>query len=300
MNPTLHTRRTFLQGSGLAAAALTGPCALNAQEIASSSTLITDFDHAYLRWMLDTKLKPPKTVSKPLSMTLNRVRMPVEATVTLKHEVTGAEVRYALGAECRAEQVWVKRDVWHDPNASMCMIGGEKHCLIEKHWARANFEATLDPPKLGAQPERHLIDPQEAFAAFSVELPAVRAVELVNVDDILATLEGNAKVVSRTEYQACGYAITLEYPVKTVNHSERERYYQVDTGPVLFPGVAGIGADGEPPLTACRLAYVAHNAPDWAEFIVCVPTPVKGDLRVHHYSKSVRVENVRNRLFRFA
>jgi len=86
--------------------------------------------------------------------------------------------------------------------------------------------------------------------------------------------------------------------VKTVNFSERERYYQVDTGPVLFPGVTGIGAGGEPPLTACRLAYVAHNAPDWAEFIVCVPTAVHADIDVHHYSKSVRVEGVRNRLFR--
>lgn len=74
---------------------------------------MTEFAHSYLRRTLDTKVKPPKTVSKPLSITLNRVRMAVEVTVTLKHEATGAEVRYALGAECRAEQVWMKRDVWH-------------------------------------------------------------------------------------------------------------------------------------------------------------------------------------------
>lgn len=297
MNPTSQTRRGFLQCSSLAAA-LAAPCVLHAQNHASSETLVTDFAHAYLRWRLDTKVKPPKTVSKPLPMTLNRVRMPVEAKVTLKHETTGVEVRYALGAVCRTEQVWVKRDIWHDPNASMCMIGGEAHCLIEKHWARADFEATLDPPKLGAQPERQLIDPREAFAAFSMELPAVRAVELTSTDEILRTLEGSATVVARTEYRACGYAITLEYPVKTVNHSERERYYQVDTGPVLFPGLEDIGADGKPPLVACRLAYVAHNTPDWAEFIVCVPTSIRDGLKVHHYSKSVRVEGVRNSLFR--
>lgn len=299
MKPTPHSRRAFVQRSSLAAtAALATPRASRAQDNTSSGALVTDFAHSYLRWTLDTKVKPPKTVSKPLPMTLNRVRMPVEATVTLKHETTGVEVRYTLGAGCRTEQVWVKRDVWHDPNASMCMIGGEKHCLIEKHWARADFEATLDPPKLGTQPERQLIDPQEAFAAFSMDLPAVRAVELSGTDEILKALEGSATVVSRTEYRACGYAIALEYPVKTVNHSERELYYQVDTGPVLFPGVEDIGADGKPPLMACRLAYVAHNAPDWAEFIVCVPTPVKDGIKVHHYSKSVRVEGVRNRLFR--
>lgn len=298
MKPPPHTRRDFFRRSGLAAAALAVPPALHAQNHASPGTSVTDFARSFLRWTLDTKVKPPKTVSKPLPMTLNRVRMPVEATVTLKQEATGAEVRYALGAECRTEQVWVKRDVWHDPNASMCMIGGEKHCLIEKHWARADFEATLDPPKLGAQPERHLIDPKEAFAAFSMVLPTIRAVELTTIDDIIAALAGDAALVSRTEYRASGYAITLEYPVKTANHSEREHYYQLDTGPVVFPGVADIGANGEPPLAACRLAYVAHNAPDWAEFIVCVPTPVKDGLKVHHYSKSVRVEGTRNRLFR--
>ena len=298
MKPAPPNRRAFFRRSSLAAAALATPRALHAQNQVTSDTNATDFARSFLRWTLDTKIKPPKTVSKPLPMTLNRVRMPVEATVTLKHEATGAEVRHALGAECRTEQVWVKRDVWHDPNASMCMIGGETHCLIEKHWARADFEATLDPPKLGAQPERHLIDPKEAFAAFAMDLPTIRAVELTTTDDIIAALAGDAALVSRTEYRACGYSITLEYPVKTANYSERERYYQLDTGPVLFPGVADIGANGEPPLAACRLAYVAHNAPDWAEFIVCVPTPVKDGLKVHHYSRSVRVEGTRNRLFR--
>lgn len=298
------SRRRFMHRAGLcgAGAALRDVATGHPASAAGAATglTVTDFGRACLRWSLDTRLKPPRTVSKPLPMTLNRVRMPVEATVTLEHEASGSAVRYALGAECRTEQVWVDRDVWHDPNASMCMIGGERHCLIEKHWARANFEATLDPPRLGAQPERHLIDPGEAFAAFSVELPEVAAVELRTTDDIIETLAGLARVVSRTEYRACGYAITLEYPVKTVNFSERERYYQVDTGPVLFPGITDIGTGGEPPLTACRLAYVAHNAPDWAEFIICVPTPVSADIAVHHYSKSVRVEDVRNRMFRVA
>lgn len=267
---------------------------------AAASTFVTDFTRAFLRWTLDTTVKPARTVSRPLPMTLNRVRMPVVATATFEHEDTGDTVRYALGDECRTEQVWVSRDVWHEPNAGMCLIGGLRHCLVEKHWARANFEATLHPPRLGAQPERHLFDPREAFAGFAMDLPSVNAVELTSTDAIIAALESDATVVARTEYRASNHAITLEYPVRTVNHSERERYYQVDTGPILFPGLTGIGADGQPPLVACRLAYVAHNAPDWAEFIVCVPTPVAEGVEVHHYSRSVRVEGARNRMFRVA
>ena len=299
-----QSRRAFLQSAGLCGAGTAVPGLLAGSSLAvageeqKSGLQVIDFAHSYLRWTLDTKLKPPKTVSKPLPMTLNRVRMPIEATVHFKSESTGDEVRYALGDECRTEQVWVKRDIWHDPNASMCLIGGEKHCLIEKHWARADFEATLFPPKLGAQPERQLIDPADAFAEFSIDLKNVGAVELENTPQILEAFSGIASLVARTEYRAAGYLVTLEYPVKTANYSERERYYQVDTGPILFPIASEMGAKGEPLLKGCRLAYVAHNSADWAEFIVCVPTPLRDDLRVHHYSQSVRVEEVRNRLFR--
>lgn len=257
----------------------------------------TDFGHSYIRWTLDTLIKPPKTVSRPLPMTLNRVRMPIEAMAVLIHQITGEQVRYVLGAECRTEQVWVKRDIWHVPNASMCLIAGDKHCLIEKHWARADFEATLFPPTLGAQPERQLIDPHEAFAGFAVDMAQVRAIELNGTDAIMGALAGRGTVIARTEYAAGGYAITLEYPVKTSNYSEREHYYQVDTGPILFPEVAGIESKDTPPIMACRLANVAHNDPKWAEFLVCVPTPVADNLKVHHYSQSVRVEDVRNRMF---
>ena len=300
---TMQNRRAFLKqvgekGSCLAVPgllAITSGC--SNKDATLTDILVTDFGHSYIRWTLDTLSKPPKTVSRPLTMTLNRVRMPIEATATLTNQTTGEQVRYVLGAECRTEQVWVKRDVWHDPNASMCMIAGEKHCLIEKHWARADFEATLFPPKLGAQPERQLVDPHDAFADFAVDVTQVRAVELDGIDAIMGALAGRGTVIARTEYTAAGFAITLEYPVKTINFSERERYYQVDTGPILFPGVAGIESKDAPPIMACRLAYVAHNEPQWAEFLVCVPTPVTDNLKVHHYSQNVRVEDVRNRLF---
>ena len=299
---SLQDRRSFLRR-----AALTGVGAPWLVAIATDSAKtdaragdarVIDFHRSFVRWTLDTKLKPPKTVSRPLPMTLNRVRMPIEAVAMLTNQTTGERWRYVLGAECRTEQVWVKRDVWHDPNASMCVIAGEKHWVIEKHWARADYEATLYPPKLGAQPERQLVDSHDAFAEAAIDVAQVRAVELADTDAIMAALAGRTTLVARTEYAASGYAVALEYPVKTSNYSERERYYQVDTGPVLFPGVTGIGAEGANPILSCRLAFVAHNEPGWAEFLVCVPTPVAENLRVHHYSQSVRVENAHNRLFR--
>ena len=56
---------------------------------------------------------------------------------------------------------------------------------------------------------------------------------------------------------------------------------------MLFPDLSL----GEEALIAnLRLAYVAHNAPDWAEFLVNVPTPLTEEIAVHHYSKPQRVK----------
>ncbi|MFM1550114.1 MAG: hypothetical protein ACKJSG_11980 [Lentisphaeria bacterium] len=90
-----------------------------------------------------------------------------------------------------------------------------------------------------------------------------------------------------------GLPVVIEYPVKCVNVSERELYYQTDTGPVLLPNDR---TDTDLPIERFDLAYVAHNCPDWAEFIVSVPTPVSEGVSVDHYSESRRVETTTNRL----
>lgn len=300
-----RSRRAFLQQFGLAGAfAAAAPAWSSAAGVPvrgsanRRETSVADFSRSQIRWMLDTKIKPPRTVSRPLPMTLNRVRMPIEAIALVTDPSDGRSVRFVLGAECRAEQVWVKRDIWHLPNARMCMIAGEKEWLIEKQWAQADFEAKLYPPVLGAQPERHVIDPSEVFTGHSVEVAQTRAVELEGIDEIIGALSGQATLVARSEYVVAGLAVRLEYPVKTCNFSERERYYQVDTGPILLPMLEEIDLKRDPLIQACRLAFVAHNEPTWAEFLVCVPTPVAEGVRVHHYSKPVRLEGVRNRLFR--
>jgi len=299
-----RNRRAFLQQFGLAGAfAAAAPSWSSAAGVQARGpanrreAYVADFSRSHIRWMLDTSIKPPRTVSRPLPMTLNRVRMPIEAIAVVTNRGDGKSVRFALGAECRTEQVWVKRDIWHLPNARMCMIAGENDWLIEKQWVQADFEAKLHPPVLGAQPERHVIDPSEVFAGHAVEVAQRRAVELEDIDEIIGALSGQATLVARSEYVVGGLAVMLEYPVKTCNFSERERYYQVDTGPILLPTLEEIDLKRDPLIRACRLAFVAHNEPTWAEFLVCVPTPVAEGVRVHHYSKPVRVEGLRNRLF---
>jgi hypothetical protein len=103
--------------------------------------------------------------------------------------------------------------------------------------------------------------------------------------------------VAQTEYETSNHRVLLEYPVKVVNFSERERYYQVDTGPILLPD---FDHEYRSLLEGCRLAYVAHNCAEWAEFIVCVPTPVTDNVKVHHYSQSIRIDGTTNRMIAVA
>ena len=254
---------------------------------------VTDFERSCLRFRLDTTKKPPKTVSRKLPMTLNNVRMLLDARAVITHKVSGRVYDYVLTASCKSEQVWVERDIWHQPNADMCMLAGPDEFLVYKRWDKTDKGVMRFPASLGVQPERQLDDPRECFDRFSINLAKRSGRLLENLDAILATLSADTPVVAQTEYEIPEYLVLLEYPVKVVNFSERERYYQVDTGPILLPD---FDREYHSLLEGCRLAFVAHNCPDWAEFLICVPTPLTEAVKVHHYSKSIRLEGTRNRL----
>lgn len=292
-------RRHFLASAGVglaASAASVEGTALGLDKPASGAAdrvSIIDFERSCLRFRIDTTKKSPKTVSRKLPMTLNNVRMRLDARVVIMHKVSGRIYDYVLTASCKSEQVWVPRDIWHQPNADMCMLAGRDEFLVYKRWDKADKGVMLYPPSLGVQPERQWGDPNESFDRFSIHLATRRACVLGSVDAIVEALSADTPVVAQTRYEASGYEVLLEYPVKVVNYSERERYYQVDTGPILLPDFEG---KYRSLLEGCRLAYIAHNCPEWAEAIVCVPTPVADAITVHHYSRSIRIEGARNRL----
>ncbi len=70
----------------------------------------------------------------------------------------------------------------------------------------------------------------------------------------------------------------IEYPIKTMNISMDKSVYQVDTGPIALPELE---KRYDPPIDALRLAFVAFNTPDFADFVVEQPTPVIQDGQEH-------------------
>jgi len=248
------------------------------------TTQVCDFARSFIRWRHDTTKKPLLTVSQPPPTTLNNVRMPLECLMT--HSRSDGTGVYGLGASCKTEQVFVERDVWMQPNADMCAVSSVDEFMVIKRWDKVDKGVMLHPPSLGPQPERQCIDPVQAFETHELKVRRRTARRIETIDEVIGVLSGDVEVVARTGYASPDGEVLLEYPVKTVNFSERHRYYQVDTGPVLYRGEA----TGPAPIERLHLAYVAHLGGDWAEFLVSKPTPLEGhDVAVHHFGEVCRV-----------
>lgn len=247
--------------------------------------MVCDFARSAVRWRHDTTKKGMLTVSRPAPTTLNNVRMPLDCLATVMSE--GQAYEFGLGASCKTEQVFVEKDVWMKPNADMCAVFGAGQFLVIKRWDKVDKGEMLYPPSLGPQPERQCVDPAKAFETAGLTIRRRPARKLESIEEIIEVLSGDREVVSRTGYATARGEVTIEYPVKTVNYSERHRYYQVDTGPVLFLGEGS----GPTLIEQFHLAYVAHLGGNWAEFLLSRPTPLEGHgVSVHHFSESRRVQ----------
>ena len=89
----------------------------------------------------------------------------------------------------------------------------------------------------------------------------------------------------------------IECPVKTMNIDEKADIYQVDTGIILFPDLS---KRYDPQIETFSLAYVAFNAPHFADFVIEQPTPIIEDgvevTQVYHYSE-IRSLEAKNTVF---
>lgn len=245
---------------------------------------VCDFTRSFIRWRLDTTRRKLLTVSRPPPTTLNNVRIPLECLAVVSQ--AGRKEEFALGASCKTEQVFVKSGVWMQPNADMCAVSGAGQFLIIKRWDKADKGVMLYPPSLGMQPERQCVDPVAAFETQTLAIRRRAAHRLDSIENIIEVLGSDSEVVARTTFPIEGGEVTVDYPVKTVNYSERHRYYQVDTGPVLFFGEP----TGGNLIEHFHLAFVAHLGDDWAEFLVSRPTALDDlPVAVHHYSEARRV-----------
>lgn len=256
---------------------------------------IPDLQRSFLTFRIDLEKQPAITVSHKSPYSLNNARIQLESRCRISDRSTGSATDYVLGAACKTERVGVERDIWTDPNADFNPIFSQDTFLSIKSWDRNNKGVLLYPPTLGPQPERQLGHVAEAFDRVTLNIRLTEAEILTTPKHIIQATLDDELLAARIEFSALDrYDVTLDFPIKTMNASERELIYQTDTGPIILPDFSVAFDDIR---ETFRLAYVALNCPDWAEFILQVPTPLTPDISVNHYSRPLRLDT-NNTVFR--
>jgi hypothetical protein len=144
---------------------------MSAQDSSSGQhRTVTDFYRSFLRFRIDLKITQPRTVSQPPPFTLNNARFPLESVLRMTQPTAtgGKTTQYVLGSSCKAEQVHVTENVWHEPAADMCLVASPEEFLVIKSWDRNNRGVMLSPPTLGEQPERQVGRCSDAFTALNL------------------------------------------------------------------------------------------------------------------------------------
>jgi hypothetical protein len=211
----------------------------------------------------------------------NAVRFWVESR-TILFDKTGASTVFYQCGSCKSENTFGEKDLFYKDNYDFLPILGDGHWLIFRRTARMNptyrqirkVEEVWGKPNLKLREAREVttLDTWEKIRdATAAAMPLVTQTEIANADS--------------------GLRAVIECPVKTMNVSPDRQKYQVDTGPVALPDLTKLF---EPKIDCLRLAFIAFNAPHFADFVVEQPTPVVEDgkevCKIHHYSNPISLE----------
>lgn len=179
---------------------------------------------------------------------------------------------------CKSEHTFPARGLFHVDNYDFLPVFSEVDCVVfRRHVTERNRY-------------REVKALAEMWGGAAPVLRRFRGRVLRDVAEISEAMRTGKPLVSQTELrdQRSGRVAILECPVKTINWQRETGQWQVDTGPVLLPDLTAPAEEWSQKL---RLAYVAFNAFDWAEFVIEAPTPVRDGekevAKVYHYSVQV-------------
>ena len=256
-----------------------------------------DFARSFVTFRADLDKKPPRTMSHKPPTVMNNARMQVACLCTVTNKKDGTPRSYVLTESCKSEQVGARADLFLMPNADMCMVASSEEFMVVNSWAKKDIGVMLVPNSLGPQPERHAEAVEDVFTGFEIYLHPASGRLLETTGQIVEATLDHRPLLARIEYDEGDYQVRIDHPVKTMNVNEVESSFQTDTGPILLPDLTPQRLENSKRFVqVLDHAFVAINAPDWAEFVVNVPTPLTDDIAVNHYSMSRRIDNTRNQV----
>jgi hypothetical protein len=207
----------------------------------------------------------------------NEVRFWVESRTRIIDERTGGSEDYVQVGSCKGERTFAESNLFQDDNYDFMPIFGPEYSIAFRRKAYLNPQykeclSSQDFPFGG--PEYHLSE-------------GTKVEELHDTEAIRAATYACVAIVSQTEIcnEETQLRAIIEYPAKTINTCRQSDVYQVDTGPIAFPD---LGVRHDRYVDGIALAYVAINAPHFADFVLEVPTTIGAGeqaCEIHHYSE---------------
>jgi hypothetical protein len=257
---------------------------------------VLDFGRSSVTFRIDLDRMPPRTLTHKPPYAMNNARVVLESRLRVTERATGRTQTFVLGASCKTERVGADVDLWLLPNADFMPIFSDDAFMQIKTFARAGTRAQAWPPGSGEQSDRLCTGIADTFDRVHLDLETHEGVLLNGAREIVEATLANRPLVGLISLTSDRYDARLEFPVKTMNANERDWVYQTDTGPVLFPDLTRSPDDL---LSGLEVAYVALNAPTWADFIVRTRTTVADDVDVFHYATPIRVDGIGTELYTF-
>lgn len=217
----------------------------------------------------------------------NSVRFWVESRTRIITK-DGVSTDYYQCGSCKSENTFHEKDLLKEGNYDFLPIWGGGNWLVFRRTAGLNAEY------------RNIYEPEKLWGVPTLKLREVAdAIVLESWADIRDATADAMPIVTQTELhdESTGLTAVIECPSKTMNISIDLEKYQVDTGPIAFPDLTQVY---EQQIGCLRLAFIAFNAPHFADFVIEQPTPVDAEqpdgVQVHHYSKPFSLQ-AKNTLF---
>ncbi len=203
----------------------------------------------------------------------NNARLQIESITSIRDAGTGQSQDYYFYASCKSEDTFAKKDLFYADNYDFCgLFSADEYAIFRSK--------ALDHD--GFREEGLWRD---RFEDLRWHLRYREAQVLATSREIVAAALAGEVLIGRVEWSEGPLAISLEFPIKTMNANDEQMLWQVDTGPVAYPDPSHMVARH---IERMSPAYIAYNAVDFADFIVQAPLAV-GAARVTHYSQRVSV-----------
>lgn len=206
----------------------------------------------------------------------NAVRFWIESRTVVTDDKTGVSVEFYQCALCKSENTFAETNLFHAENYDFLPIFGPDDLLIFRR------------PVGVSERDRQLTKPEKVWGKPILKLREGKSVAVLDswekIRDV--TAEGTPIVAqTRIANAETGLSAMIECPVKTMNVSLDKQLYQIDTGPIAYPDLT---KRYQTLIECLQLAFIAFNAPSFADFVIEQPTPIMQDekeIAVYHYSK---------------